>query len=230
MEVATGNERQTFAGHKGGVVSLTFSADANTLVSGGNDTTLLVWDLTGRGGATGGVLSADDLNARWLDLLGNDAPRAYQAVRTFAASPAAAVGLFRERIKPISPPDEKRIAKFIAELDSDEFSVRKNAATELEKLGDLAAAACRKALSGQPALEVRRRLEALLGKLAAEARQPSAERLRVLRALEVLELARTDEARNLLATLAQGAPGAWLTQEARAGITRITQRRGEPLD
>ena len=49
LEVATGKEHHTFTGHRGGVVSLTFSADGRMLVSGGNDTTLLVWDLAGRG-------------------------------------------------------------------------------------------------------------------------------------------------------------------------------------
>jgi RNA polymerase sigma factor (sigma-70 family) len=45
LDVATGKERHAFDGHGGGIVSLTFSADGKTLVSGGTDTTLLVWDL-----------------------------------------------------------------------------------------------------------------------------------------------------------------------------------------
>src|SRR5262249_17473594 len=44
LDVATGKERHAFAGHEGGIVSLTFSADGKTLVSGSTDTTLLVWD------------------------------------------------------------------------------------------------------------------------------------------------------------------------------------------
>jgi RNA polymerase sigma factor (sigma-70 family) len=227
MEVATGKERHAYAGHKGGAVSLTFAADGNTLVSGGGDTTLLVWDLTGRGGAPGGVLTAEELEARWQELLGDDAPRAYQAVRKLAAAPASALGLLRQRLQPIAPPDAKRLERLVAELDSDDFAVRQNASTELEKLGDLAAAACRKALAGKPALEMRRRLEALLDKQFAQARKPAPERLRVLRALEVLELVGTNEARQLLTNLAKGAPGAWLTEEAQAGLTRMALRRGE---
>jgi WD40 repeat protein len=48
LDVATGKERHAFAGHESGIVSLIFSADGKTLVSGSNDTTLLVWDLTAR--------------------------------------------------------------------------------------------------------------------------------------------------------------------------------------
>jgi WD40 repeat protein len=44
LDVVTGKERHAFAGHSGGIVSLTFSADGKTLVSGSDDTTLLVWD------------------------------------------------------------------------------------------------------------------------------------------------------------------------------------------
>jgi RNA polymerase sigma factor (sigma-70 family) len=220
LEVATGKERRAFAGHRGGVVSLTFSADGNTLVSGGNDTTVLVWDLGGHAGA----LSADELHARWDDLRGDDAPRAYRAVRQLASAPAAAVGLLREHVKPIAPADEQRVAALIAALDSNDFTVRQKAGADLEQLGDLCAGACRKALAGRPALEVRRRLEALLDKQAAAARHPSPERRRGLRALEILELVGTDDARRLLATLASGAPGAWLTEEARASLARRASR------
>jgi RNA polymerase sigma factor (sigma-70 family) len=220
LEVATGKERRAFAGHRGGVVSLTFSADGNNLVSGGNDTTVLVWDLHGRAGA----LSADELRARWDDLRGDDAPRAYRAVRQLASAPAAAVGLLGEHLKPTTPADEQRVATLIAALDSNDFAVRQKAGADLELLGDLCAAACRKALAGRPALEVRRRLEGLLDKQAAAARHPSAERLRGIRALEVLELVGTHEAQRLLATLASGAPGTWMTEEAHASLARLEQR------
>jgi WD40 repeat protein len=53
LDVATGKERHAFEGHSGGIVSLTFSADGKTLVSGGTDTTLLVWDLTAHQAAPG---------------------------------------------------------------------------------------------------------------------------------------------------------------------------------
>ncbi|HEX5272271.1 MAG TPA: WD40 repeat domain-containing protein, partial [Gemmataceae bacterium] len=226
LEVATGKERRAFTGHRGGVVSLTFSADGRTLVSGGADTTLLVWDLTRRGARGGAAPSGDESAALWRDLFGDDAPRADRAVRRLAASPESAVRLFRERIEPVTPADEGRVAGLIADLDSDDFSTREKAAGGLAMLGDRAAGACRKALAGRPGAEVRRRLEALLEEQDRKARKPSAERVRLLRALEVLELAPTDEARRLLAEWAKGAPGAWLTEEAGLALDRL--RRREP--
>jgi hypothetical protein len=52
----------------------------------------------------------------------------------------------------------------------------------------------------------------------------SPQRLRSRRALEVLERAGTSEAKDVLATLAKGAPGAWLTRDAKAVLARLTQR------
>ncbi len=216
LEVGTGKERHVFTGHRGGVVSLTYSADGKSLVSSGNDTTLLVWDLTVRDGA----LSAAEIEAGWNDLLG-DAPRAYRAVRKLAASPTSVVDFLRRRIKPTAPVDEKRIASLIAALDSDDFAARQKAVTELENLGDLAAPACRKTLAGRPSLEAHRRLERLRKKQITEASNPSAERVRMLRALEILERAGSAEVRQLLAMLAKGAPGSWLAEEAQSALSRL---------
>src|SRR6516162_5408499 len=47
LELATGKERHRFEGHKRRVTSLAFTADGRTLISGSEDTTALVWDLTG---------------------------------------------------------------------------------------------------------------------------------------------------------------------------------------
>jgi WD40 repeat protein len=53
LDVATGKERHTFAGHQGGVETLSFSADGKKLVSGGTDATLVVWDMTALQAAPG---------------------------------------------------------------------------------------------------------------------------------------------------------------------------------
>jgi hypothetical protein len=70
-------------------------------------------------------------------------------------------------------------------------------------------------------VEAYRRLERLRKKQLAEARKPSAQRVRLVRAVEVLELAGMEEARKLLATLAKGATGALLTEQARAALGRL---------
>ena len=47
-EIATGRPFREFPGHRGRVYQLAFSADGRTLVSASEDTTTLVWDVTGR--------------------------------------------------------------------------------------------------------------------------------------------------------------------------------------
>jgi hypothetical protein len=110
------------------------------------------------------------------------------------------------------------------DLDTNQFAVRESAKQELEKLGEIAAPACRKALEQKPSVEARRRLEALLEKQSREWQNPSSERLRTLRAVEVLEHIGTPEARQVLETLAKGAPEARLTQEAAESLQRLSRR------
>jgi RNA polymerase sigma factor (sigma-70 family) len=227
-EIATGRVRRRFTGHLGGVDTLAFSADGKILVSGGNDTTALVWDLTGRlamGTKYGEALSAEELEKHWKTLAGEDAEAAFRAMQVLAADPARAVSYFRARLHPIAQVDEKRLQQWIADLDSEQFAVRETATTELEKLGAAVLDALRKALEKKPALETRRRLEPLIEKLEREEWTPSGERLRIWRALEVLELIGTPEAKEVLAALANGAPGARQTGEAKAALERLALRQ-----
>jgi hypothetical protein len=48
LETASGKERGRFAGHSENVEALSFCPDGRRLASGSRDTTLLVWDVTGR--------------------------------------------------------------------------------------------------------------------------------------------------------------------------------------
>ncbi len=227
VEVATGQERHHLGGHKGRITSLSFSVDGQSLISGGQDTATVVWDLTGKLAAKkkwGGLLSAQDLYACWTDLACDAAARAFQAIRRLAASPTEAIPYLREHLKPVPAVDEKRLVRLIVDLDSNQFDVRESATKEMEKLGELAAPACRKALEQKPFAEARRRLEALIEKQNREWQDPSTEQLRALRALEVLEHIGNQEASQIVASLANGAPEARLTQQAKASKERLAKR------
>jgi RNA polymerase sigma factor (sigma-70 family) len=226
-EVATGRVRRQFTGHRGRVGALAFAADGKTLVSGGEDTTALVWDLTGRLAAPdtwGKPLSEEELKVHWTALAGADAAVGFRAVQRLSADPVRAVPYVRERLHAVAAPDPKRLARLLADLDSDRFGVRDRAMAELERLGEAALPAARKALDAQPPLETRRRLQGLMEAQERQRWSASPDRLRTQRALEVLERAGTPEARRVLAALAAGAPGAWLTQEARAALGRLAER------
>jgi RNA polymerase sigma factor (sigma-70 family) len=227
VETVSGRERHSLRGHRGSITALAFSADGKTLVSGSTDSTALVWDLTGRVGAKGASgkrLTAGELNACWTDLANENAPQAFAALRQLAASPARAAAYLGERLLPIRPADEKRLAALIADLDSETFETRKKASEELEKLGEAALSGCRKALDARPSPEARRRLTTLLEKQTRESLKPSPSRLRLLRAVEVLEWVGTAEARQVLEKWAKGVPEARLTEEAKAALERLARR------
>jgi RNA polymerase sigma factor (sigma-70 family) len=211
-EVATGKERGRLRGHQGPIGPVAFSPGGRTVATGGADTTVLIWDLAGLGGQ-----APANMEQLWSDLAGGDAVRAYAAMWTLAVSPRQAVPFLRGRVRPVA--GNGRVARLIADLDSEQFLLRQQATRELERLGEVAAPAMRKALQGQLSVEVRRRLEVLLRKATPKSLSPLV--LRQLRAVEVLERIGTPEARRILYRIAVGDAEARLTQEARASLIRL---------
>jgi RNA polymerase sigma factor (sigma-70 family) len=222
FETASGRERYRLDGHRGRITALTFSADGRRLLSGCSDTTALVWDLSANSPFP---VNAADMEALWKDLATTDAARAYRAIHRLAVSHSLAIPWMRDRMRPVAVVDEKRLARLLADLDSDDFATRERTTAELEKLGERTLPAYRKALLAKPSLESRRRLEDLLEKAHAAYWDVSGERLRSLRAIEALELDGTTEAREPLATLAAGAEGARLTDEAKAALERLERKK-----
>src|SRR5262249_20290835 len=104
---------------------------------------------------------------------------------------------------------------FLKDLDSDRFAVRERALRGLRELGDAAEPALRRALADGLPAAVRDRVERLLADLG-----PSGERLRIGRALEVLERMPSAAAGGVVEDVSGGAGGAWLTGEAGAALVR----------
>jgi RNA polymerase sigma factor (sigma-70 family) len=222
---ATGKELRRLPGHRSGIKCLAFSADGKTLASGSWDTTALVWDVSGlldRKVEQTRELEAEQLETLWTALAGDDAAEAYQAIQKLSAVPRQSVPFLKAHLRPVPVVTPKQIAALLADLDNDDFTVREKARTELGKLGEAVAPALRRALEGKPSPEAGRRMEALLHKLRKVS--PDPERLRELRALEVLERIDGTEARQILAALAGGMPEARLTQDARAALERVDRR------
>ena len=88
----------------------------------------------------------------------------------------------------------------------------------MEELGEIAKPALTKALAGDPSREARKQMEELLDALD---RSLAGDRLRMLRAVEVLEMLGSPEARGVLKRLAGGAPEAFLTRQAKAALERF---------
>jgi RNA polymerase sigma factor (sigma-70 family) len=219
----SGKEVGRLVGHRGWVLALAFSPDGKELVSGSMDTTALVWDVRRFTHRKSSLveLSPAELASCWKDL-GGDAATGYRAMATLARSPDRAVSFLSRQLRPVAAPPAQRLAQLIAQLDHKRFSMREQASQELEKMGDTVAPALRQALAGRPALEVERRLQALLNRLDGMQLAPAV--LWQLRAIEVLEYVGTPAARQPLERLAAGAPGARPTEEARAALGRLAAR------
>jgi len=217
-------------GHQGPISAVAFSPDDKMLASCSRDTTVLLWDIADRQpGKDQGMppLDSDRITSCWNDLAGENAAKAYQAIWTLVSVPQQTVPFLKEHLRPAPVVDQKRMDRLVADLDSNDFSARKYAVEELEKLQDLAGPFLRQQLKKQLSLEVRRRLEQLLEKIDGPVTAP--EQLRGLRAIEVLEHIGTPDAREFLQTLAKGTGEARLTQEAKASLGRLSKSlNGKP--
>ena len=204
--------------------SLTFSPDSRRLASGGSDGSGLVWDLGRvRLAPANERLTSERLDALWADLRGEDAEKAYRAVWGLALAPEQAVPLLKSRLTPAVPADPARVTNLVSNLDAERFEDREKASEELQRLGEQAEPALRRALAGTPSAELRRRAEKLLAALGDDGCLTPSERLRQCRALEVLERIGDREARAVLKRLAGGSESARLTREARAAVERLGQ-------
>ncbi|MBO0700979.1 MAG: WD40 repeat domain-containing protein, partial [Zavarzinella sp.] len=211
VEVATGGERAVFR-HHGRVYSAAFAPDGTKVAASSPEAPVYVWDLIGEP-AKWEPAKAD---AVWADLASTDAKAAFAAVRKLRANPAEAVAFLKERVKPSAAPTDAAIAGLLKRLDGPRFADREQAQKELASVADLVRPkleAARKAATE----EVARRLDQVL----KAADEMTAEKLRQIRACEVLEGIGAPDAVRLLKGWAGGPAGARLTLEAKESLDRL---------
>lgn len=228
LETASGRRMLLLPQSHSNVAALAFSPDGRRLATGHDDSTTLIWDLTGRKtrqtsevSKTSEVSTDSDLEKRWSLLAGPDSAAAYRAIWDLVLSPEQSVSFLEKKMRPAEGPTKSQIDKLIKDLDSDKFATRTKAVRDLADLAELAEIDLRQALRANPSLETLRRIEIILQKLAIPLADP--ERLRGVRAVAVLEHIGTPASRRLLEAMSKGAPGAILTREAQASLERLTR-------
>jgi WD40 repeat protein len=218
-DLATGKEVGQFKGHSGIVDSISFAPDGKSIATGSRDTTGLVWELP-KPPATADAKPPDvNLESRWKELAGDDATKAFEAIYALAGVPGPATAFMKDHLRPAAYADPSRIEQLVANLDNEQFDIRKQAAAELEKIGDAASPFLRKALEGDPSPEARRRIEEILRR--TDATMPHGEMLRTIRAIEVLEAIGNSDAKAVLQILAKGMPEAATTRAALGALERL---------
>jgi WD40 repeat protein/beta-lactamase regulating signal transducer with metallopeptidase domain len=222
-DLAAAKELGPLTGHGGRVETVAVAPDGKTLATGSADTTILLWDAAGAMKDLSLAPSADltpvEVDALWADLASDDAAKAVRSLRKLASAPRQAMPLLNGRLRPAARVDPQKVAGWIAALDDEKFAVRQEAKAQLLKVGEQAVPALRKVLAAAPPLETRKRIEELLDKLTAGTLSP--EQLRLVRAVDTLERLGSPDARRLLRTLADGAPGTLPTREAQAALDRL---------
>ena len=206
-ELATGKEAHRLTGHDASVSGVSFARDGRTLLTAAG-LEVLLWDVRPKPGAA-------DPDALWADLGSDDSGKAYRAAAGLAAWGDPAASFLRGKLPPVPAPDAAKVARWVAETDSDEFRVREAAARALTDLGPLAGPALEAGLARRPSAEGRARIEGLLARL----RQPlSGADARPERAVQVLQWVGGEASRAVLREWADGAPGARLTGAARRAL------------
>jgi HEAT repeat protein len=154
----------------------------------------------------------------WSDLGNKDSARAYASIRELTSDPKIALPALDKRLPTADSVKPEVLERYIQDLDDNKFEVRRDAKKRLAELGEVAQPALAKALAKNPSVEASTQIKDLL-RLLDDA--PQGDRLRFLRAVEVLEDIGSPEARRILKRLAGGDPAALLTREAKAALDRL---------
>jgi hypothetical protein len=219
-EVTTGQIRRKLSGHFQVNTVVAFTPDGNRLVTGGGDTTGLVWDVSLSAAAQGRTAaSMAELERAWESLAKGNAAAAYDAMIAFASNPDRGVEILSKKLNPAARLNPVVLNQIVSDLGSDKFATRDRAANELERLGRNAAPFMRSMLEKVESLETKRRLGNFLER--HEIKAFSADELRWLRSLEILEQVNTRPARLLIEELATGEPAAELTIRAIEAKNRL---------
>jgi WD40 repeat protein len=213
----TGWEYNTAMGfaHFGDVIA--WSPDSQRIATATVDGGVLVWDVSQLGAPSASSFDPDRIRTA----LGGDAATAFVAMKQLAAAPERAIPFLKAQGAPVASPDAAKLKAMIDALGGEEFQDRERAMADLERIGNPALPALRQTLRTTESAEAVARIGQLIDRISNV--KLSAEELRRLRAVEVLEWIGSAEAKKLLEVWASGAEGSRLTIEAKAALQRLNK-------
>src|SRR5262249_40044152 len=125
-DIPTGDPVHHFKTHTGQVVALAFAADGKTLASASTDATAKLWRPEGsvNEAPREPPVTAREMDILFNDLRGSDQVRAVQAVQALASTPRQTLAQLKKLLRPVEPAPAERVAKLLADLDSNRFTTR----------------------------------------------------------------------------------------------------------
>jgi WD40 repeat protein len=167
-------------------------------------------------------LKEKELPAAWDRLLSRSAAECREACLRLAASGEAAAKFLDGKLEADIGLTAERFAALLSRLRDDDFRRRNAAEKELRELDDAAVPRLEKVLAAGPTdADLTERVGRLIQATTKLTAPPhSAETLRKLRGIVVLEAIRTASSRKTLERLANGAEESAVTREARAALKR----------
>jgi outer membrane protein assembly factor BamB len=189
------------------LTSIDFTSDGRRILTASSDGTVLLRDLVPSEPPPSDLFSA---------LRSNQGDESYAAIWAFARDSNGPAEL--RKLIPIQPRlSANQLDRLIADLDAARHPVRERASRVLSDQGRTALPVLRSALERVKSAEAAARLEKLIQAAPPEL---TSQEITHRRAVKAMSLAGTAEARELLAGWAAGAPGAVLTEEAKAALGR----------
>jgi hypothetical protein len=224
-DIATQKEVVCFQGHRGYASALAFSPDGKKLASGGSDTTIMVWDIakyTSTSLFPDAAKTEKERSSAWIELGNKKASDAYPALWRLVAGKDSTVSFLAARL-PFAAPWRKKVEKWIADLDSGSYAHRAKAQAELKQIGPSVKPMIQKALKNAPSPEAQLRLQEVLESLPVPKTGLSAEELRWLRAVQVLEYIGSPAAVKCLNGMAKEHPDPAPRELAKSAVKRLVQ-------
>jgi hypothetical protein len=205
------------------VSCLRFERDANVLVSGSADHTVLLWDTTLWPEARVEAPKEDPATL-WEQLGASEAAKAYQARWKLIGLGDEAVAFLAGKLKPSAALSMAEVRALVKQLSSPRFAQRKQAQEKLESSASQATDVLKRLLKENLPAETAGRIRKII-ESAGEVTTNSEASLQSWRAIRVLERIGTPRARALLLRLSRGSSGARQTQLARDAAGRLMPGR-----